>query len=99
MLGSLLVARSTTDGSLHIYKTNPKDQIGFMTGDPQPVKYPLPECTDRSYSGGEIHSTDRILAIENCQQQILTIQSSIKFTMEAETGGSWFSFDLTRYLP
>ena len=99
MVGSLLIARSTTDGSLNIYKTNPSDQIGYMTSDPQPVKYPLPECADQPYTTGEVYSTDSIVTIENCPQQILTIQSSIKFSMDTSSQSSWFNFDMTRYLP
>ena len=30
MFGSLLVARNTDDASLHLFKTNPDDQLAFM---------------------------------------------------------------------
>lgn len=62
-----------------------------MTSDPQPVKYPLPECADQAYTAGDVYSTDTVLAIENCPQRILTIQSSVKFTMEAPAAGGWIN--------
>ena len=99
MLGSLLVARSTAEGSLHIYKTNPNDQVSFMTNSPTSIKYPLPECPDQSQTSGKVYSTDTVLTVENCKSQVLTIQSSVKFAMEAAPTGSWFNWDLARYLP
>lgn len=53
MFGSLLVARSTEDASLHMFKTNPDDQLTFMVSavKPLPAIFKMPKCAADAETG------------------------------------------------
>ena len=53
MFGSLLVARSTEDASLHMFKTNPDDQLTFMVSavKPMPAIFKMPKCAADTETG------------------------------------------------
>ena len=86
MFGQLLVARSTEDASLHMFKTNPDDQLAFMISSvkPLPAVFKMPKCTEAEATSPEndnkpVHLGDYFIAdaslmtVESCPGKILTV--------------------------
>ena len=59
MFGPLLAARNIDDASLHLFKTNPDDQLSFMisTLKPLPAVFKMPKC-DESSEAATVHLGD-----------------------------------------
>lgn len=80
LFGSLIVARNTDDASLHLYLSNPDDQVTyFKTESEEPAIYQLPACTgtNKKHLGDFFTFEGSLLIAENCPGQILTIQSTL----------------------
>ena len=80
MFGSLLVARSMEDASLHLFRTKPDDQLSFMVSavKPLPAVFKMPKCGSES-DNAVVHLGDYFVAdaslmtVEPCPGKILTV--------------------------
>ena len=73
-----------------------------MTQEPKAVKFLLPQCEEESYSKNlALHTAESVIVLENCQNEILTVQSSIKFNAQAAKSeeSSFLSSSFAQYLP
>jgi len=99
MFGPLIVARSTEDGSMHLFLSDQDDQLSFMkSAEVTPAIYKLPECQESpSTHLGAFYATETYMTVEACLGQILIIQSSLKSSL-IDDENSWTNYVLKHVL-